>query len=132
MILGLLVPAVKPLANVVPLVYLLVERARMGRSWKEIGINPQSFRKDFTGNWHLVLLVGVLLQVLLPAVAKFWWPELLEHIRERVPMLAPLSFGTLLATIVVVAFIEELIYRGLLQVRDLRRPGSFYDCQASI
>jgi len=117
MIPGLFVPATKPFAYIVPLVYLLIERRRRGRSWKEIGINPRTFGRDLIQNWRPFLLVAFFLQLPLPLIARAAWPALLEHVRERVPFLTPSGLGALILTIIVVAFIEELIYRGLLQQR---------------
>jgi membrane protease YdiL (CAAX protease family) len=117
MIPGIFVPAAKPLAYIVPLVYILVERKRVGRSWEEIGIKVGSFRKDFLDNWPLFLLVAVFIQLAIVLVARAFWPDLLAHIRERVPFLSPSSLGALILTVIVIAFIEELIYRGLLQQR---------------
>jgi membrane protease YdiL (CAAX protease family) len=117
MVPGLFVPAAKPVAYIGPLVYLLLERRRLGRSWKEIGINPRAFSRDLIHNWHLFLLVGFFLQLPLPLIARMGWPALLEHVRERVPLLTPSGLGALILTIILIAFIEELIYRGLLQQR---------------
>jgi len=117
MIPGLLVPAAKPFAYILPLVYILVERRRRGRSWEEIGIKLRGFKQDFLDNWHLFLLVAVVLQLSIPWIARLYWPDLLQHIRERVPFLTPSSIAVLIVTIIVIAFIEELIYRGLLQQR---------------
>jgi membrane protease YdiL (CAAX protease family) len=114
---GLFIPSAKPLAYVVPLVYLLVEKRSLGRSWKEIGIRASTFKDDLLSNWHLFLLVGFLLQLILPLLARSQWPALLSHIRERVPFLTPSSLVNLVLTIILIAFIEELIYRGLLQQR---------------
>ena len=117
MVPGLLIPAAKPFAYIPPLVYLFVERRRRGRSWEEIGIKARTFSRDFIRNWHLFLLVVFFLQLPLPLAARVLWPALLEHIRERVPFLTPSALGALVLTIMVIAFIEELIYRGLLQQR---------------
>ncbi len=117
MIPGLFTPSAKPLAYVVPLVYLLAERRRVGRSWEEIGIRTRTFGRDLLANWHLFLFVAVVLQMIPILLARFWWPELLDHIRARVPLLVPSALGTLIGIIVVIALLEELIYRCLFQQR---------------
>ena len=114
---GLLAPAAKPLAYLVPLVYLLVERKRAGRSWEEIGVKARTYGQDLLANWHLFLIVAIIFQLVPPLLARARWPQLLDHIRARVPLLAPSQVGALIASIVVIAFVEELIYRGLLQQR---------------
>jgi len=117
MIPGLLAPVAKPFAYIPPLVYILAERRRHGRSWEELGLKFHGFKKDFENNWHLYLLVAVVLQLPIPLIARLYWPDLLQHIRERIPFLNPSSIGVLILTIIVIAFFEELIYRGLLQKR---------------
>jgi membrane protease YdiL (CAAX protease family) len=117
MVPGLLIPSAKPIAYIVPLLYLLVERRRLGRSWEEIGVIARTFKRDLFHNWHLFLLVAIFLQLPLPLLAWTRWPALLQHIRERVPFLTPSSLGALVLTVVLIAFIEELVYRGLLQQR---------------
>jgi membrane protease YdiL (CAAX protease family) len=117
MVPGLLIPSAKPIAYIAPLVYLLLERRSLGRSWEEVGIRATSFKQDLLSNWHLILLGGIFLQLALPLLARARWPALLSHIRERVPFLTLPSLVTLVATIILIAFIEELIYRGLFQQR---------------
>jgi membrane protease YdiL (CAAX protease family) len=117
MVPGLFVASAKPIAYAVALIYLLVERRRVGRSWQEIGFRARAFKRDLFRNWHLILLVAIILQIPLPLFARMKWPALLVHIRERVPFLTPSSIGMLILTIVVIALVEELIFRGLLQQR---------------
>jgi len=117
MVPGLLVPGAKPFAYIPPLVYLLRERRIRGRSWEEIGIKLGGFKKDFLTNWHLFFVVAVVLQLPIPLIARAFWPDLLKHISDRVPLLNSSSIGLLIFIIIVVPFLEELIYRGLLQQR---------------
>jgi hypothetical protein len=117
MIPGLFVSGLKPFAYIAPLVYILVERRRKGRSWEEIGIKFRGIKKDFLTNWHLFFIVAVVLQLPVPLIARAYWPDLIKHISDRVPLLSSSSIGTLILIIIVIPFFEELIYRGLLQQR---------------
>jgi membrane protease YdiL (CAAX protease family) len=117
MIPGLLVSKAKPFAYIPPLVYIFAEIRRHGRPLEELGIKFRDFKKDLLNNWFLFLLVGIFLQLPIPLIAMFYWQDLLQHIRERIPFLNPSSISTLILTIIVIALFEELIYRGLLQQR---------------
>jgi membrane protease YdiL (CAAX protease family) len=114
---GLFVSGLKPFAYIAPLVYILAERRRRGRSWEEIGIKLRGIKKDFLTNWHLFFIVVIVLQLPVPLIARAYWPDLIKHISDRVPLLSTSSIGTLIFIIIVIPFFEELIYRGLLQQR---------------
>ena len=91
--------------------------AKMGASWEEIGIKFRNIGKDFISNWHLFLLVAVILQIPIPLIARRYWPDLLQHIRARIPFLSYSSIISYLLTVIIITFFEELIYRGCLQQR---------------
>jgi uncharacterized protein len=113
---GLFVPDAKAFAYIAPLIYIFIERRRSGRSWEEIGIKLRGFKKDFLTNWHLILIVAVL-QLPTALIGRFYWPDLLKHISDRIPFLNSSSITYLILIIIVIPFFEELIYRGLLQQR---------------
>ncbi len=117
MVPGILVSGAKPFAYIAPLVYILVERKRRGRSWEELGFKLRDLKKDFRSNWHLFLIVAVVLQLPVPLIARAYWPDLLAHVNSRIPFLNASSLGMLIPIIVFIPFLEELIYRGLLQQR---------------
>lgn len=117
MIPGIFISGLKPLAYIATLVYISGERKRRGHSWEELGIKLRGFKKDFRANWHLILIVAVVLQLPIPLVAKAYWPDLLKHISDRIPLLNSSSIGLLILVLIVIPFFEELIYRGLLQQR---------------
>jgi len=114
---GLLIPKAKPFAYIAPLVYILLERRRWGRSWEQIGIKFRNIGKDLISNWYLFLLVAVILQIPIPLIASKYWPDLLQHIRARIPFLSYSSIVSYLLTVIIITFFEELIYRGCLQQR---------------
>jgi uncharacterized protein len=117
MIPGIFISGLKPLAYIATLVYISGEHKRRGHSWEEIGIKLRGFKKDFRANWHLILIVAVVLQLPIPLIAKAYWPDLLKHISDRIPLLNSSSIGLLILVLLVIPFFEELIYRGLLQQR---------------
>jgi hypothetical protein len=99
MIPGLLVPAAKPFAYIALLVYLLIEHRRRGRSWEEIGIRVRSFKRDFLHNWHLFLLVAVLLQLPAPLVVLLpLWLLSLSIMAEGFPR-PPISIQLAIASL---------------------------------
>jgi len=117
MIPGIFISGLKPLAYIATLIYLAGERKRRGHSWEEIGIRSRGFKKDLRDNWHLILIVAVVLQLPVPLIARAYWPDLLKHISDRIPLLNSSSIGLLILVLIVIPFFEELIYRGLLQQR---------------
>lgn len=110
-------PQLKQIAYVVPLVYVLVERKRRHRSWSEIGIQFKNFGKDFVANWYLFVIVAIIIQFVALFIAKLYWPDLLNHILGRLPSLNIGSLDSTIAIIIIVTFMEELIFRGLFQER---------------
>jgi len=114
---GIFISGLKPLAYIAALVYILGEHKRRRHSWEEIGIKLRSFKEDFRANWHLILVVAVVLQLPIPLIARTYWPDLLKHLSDRIPLLNSSSIGLLILVLLVIPFFEELIYRGLLQQR---------------
>jgi hypothetical protein len=81
----LLPSSVKGLVLFLPVAYVLVDRRIRHRSWKELGIVRQGFLKAIIANWHLFIIVDVVLQIAIPLAAAFFWPNYLEHILSRLP-----------------------------------------------
>ena len=117
MIPGILITGLKPLAYIATLIYIAGERRRRGHTWEEIGIKFRGFKKDLRENCLLILIGAVILQLPIPLIAKAYWPDLLKHISDRIPLLNSSSIGLLILVLLVLPFFEELIYRGLLQQR---------------
>ena len=117
MIPGIFISGLKPLAYIATLVYISGEHKRRGHSWEEIGIKLRGFKEDFRANWHLILVVAVVLQLPIVLIARAYWPDLLRHMADRIPLLNSSSIGLLILVLLLIPFFEELIYRGLLQQR---------------
>ena len=117
MIPGVFISGLKPLTYIAALVYIAGEHRNRGHSWEEMGVKLRGFKKDLQANWHLILVVVLVLQLPVPLIAKAYWPDLLRHISDRIPLLNSSSIGLLILVLIVIPFFEELIYRGLLQKR---------------
>ena len=89
----------------------------MNRSWEELGLKFHDFKKDLFDNWYLILIVAVFLQLPIVLIGKFYWTELLTHIKDRIPLINSSAIGYLILIILVIPLLEELIYRGLFQQR---------------
>jgi uncharacterized protein len=117
MIPGIFIPGLKPITYIAALIYISGEHRNRGHSWEELGLKWRSYTKDLKANWHLILIVTILLQLPIPLMAKTYWPDLLKHISDRIPLLNNSSIWPLILILLVIPFFEELIYRGLLQQR---------------
>jgi uncharacterized protein len=110
-------PVLKYFAYCVPITYLIIDRKQRSRSWGELGIKFKHLGNDLIANWYLFVIVGVAIQFAVPFLSKWYWPELIDHILNRLPSLNAGSLYPLAASIIFVALIEEIIFRGLLQER---------------
>jgi len=110
-------PPLKGILSFLPVIYLLVERSLRKRSWAELGFKFGEFKQAFAQNWHLFLLVSVVIQAAVVFIAKAFVPELLAHIQTRVPMLDAASLVPLFIMLPIATLAEELAYRSLFQER---------------
>jgi len=113
----ILLPSLRTIIYFLPIAYLLIEHRLRHRSWSEAGFK-HGFIKDLTNNWYLVIIVAVIIQIAVPVLLKFFWPELLDQIFGR---LSNLPGGTAIAgtivLIVIGSFVEEVTFRSLFQQR---------------
>ena len=112
--------AAKGFVLLLPVAYALVELRFRHRSWKELGITKDGFVKGIIGNWHLFVIVVLVLQLLIPWASMLLWPEYLQHILARLPWFPSAGFAALFGFLGLTAFstlIEELVFRGLIQER---------------
>ncbi|TLS37119.1 CPBP family intramembrane glutamic endopeptidase [Pseudalkalibacillus caeni] len=113
---ALFLPQFKIIISLVPIIYVLVERRVRNRSQSSIGFKRKETVEDFKETWLWVLLVGVILQVTYFLVFKNFFPEVFAKINGRVTILAAFD-GKLLFSLLVLAFGEEIVFRGLVQKR---------------
>ena len=113
----ILLPSLRTIIYFLPIVYLPVERQLRHRSWSEVGFK-HGFIKDLAKNWYLFIIVAVIIQIAVPVLLKFFWPELLDHIFGR---LSNLPGGEAIAGTVVLiiigSLVEEVTFRSLFQER---------------
>ena len=112
--------AAKGLVVFLPVAYALVELRFRHRSWKELGIIRHGFVRGVITNWHLFIVVVLVLQVLIPWISSLLWPNYLHHILDRLPWSPSAGLVPLLSFLLLTAFstfIEELVFRGLTQER---------------
>jgi membrane protease YdiL (CAAX protease family) len=112
----LFLPQAKTLFALLPVAYLLVERAIRHRTWSEIGFKFATFWADLRANWLLVVLVGIVIQCLVVFWARSFFPEFLAHVAGRLPVNASALLG-LLPVLAVALLGEELSFRSLFQGR---------------
>jgi CAAX protease family protein len=102
------------LAFVFPILYLFAEKWARHRPWKDLGIKRHGFYADFRANWHLLLLVVIVLQVI-PVALFLALPDGLSHVLGGIPAVNTLTVAIVL--IIVLALREELVFRSLFQER---------------
>lgn len=106
----------KSIIPVIPAIYLLVERRIRHRSWSDIGFKTKNVLSDIRMNWHLILLVGVVFQLLACCIAKYCVPGYIEHIISRLPLNVDVIIPVII-TITTGTFLEEVVFRGFVQGR---------------
>ena len=111
--------AAKGFVLFLPVAYALLECHFRHRSWKDLGVTKDGFAKGILVNWHLFLIVVVALQLLIPWMSSLWWPDYLQHILSRLPLVRgqQLRLFSFLALTAISTFVEELVFRGLIQER---------------
>lgn len=116
-ILSILLPQLRGLFELIPIVYFLIERHVRKRSLEEIGFKLKSAPKDIKDNLFLIFLVVIVMQFLTLFIAKGLLPDFVAHVQSRIPVLNPNQIVALFLTILVGTFAEEIVYRGLFQER---------------
>ena len=113
----LFIPELKEIMAIAPIAYFLVERKLRNRTKEEIGFRTAQFSEKIKESWMLILFVGVAMQLLYLFSYQNLFPQVLEHVLGRIPLdfsdLNPLLF----LSIALLAFGEEIVFRGLIQAR---------------
>ncbi|HEX3039228.1 MAG TPA: type II CAAX endopeptidase family protein [Caproiciproducens sp.] len=114
----------KYVAELPAIIYLLVEMRIRKRSFHDIGFKLKNTPHDLLTNWHLILLVVIVFQLLPLLIGKYFLPGYIEHIKKRMPALvSDMSSKAVIMIIVAVLFCaivtlyEEIIYRSLFMER---------------
>ncbi|WP_242863902.1 CPBP family intramembrane glutamic endopeptidase [Clostridium tepidiprofundi] len=98
----------------VSIIYLLMELLISNHSLIDIGFNSKGAIQDVRKTWFLILLVGVILPLITFFLGKYKVVGFLDHVVSRIPMDINQKFMTII-NIAIGTFIEEVIYRGVLQ-----------------
>ena len=112
-----LYPEYKSLITLIPLIYLLIERAKRGRSWNDIGFKFNETLSDLKNNWYLIILVVIITQVLTLGVGEYFLPGFLQHIQARIPLINPSQLILFMIMLMSATLGEELIFRVFFQER---------------
>lgn len=113
----LLIPSAKILFALLPVAYLLIERALRKRTWSNLGFNGRTFWTSLRADWILFLFMGFVIQPATVLWAKAYFPEYLAHIQERLPFENGIGWGILLPLLAFSLIGEEMTYRTLIQGR---------------
>jgi membrane protease YdiL (CAAX protease family) len=109
---------VSALAQIVPIVYLCIEKYIRNRTWNEIGFKFRNTMSDIKDSWPWIITVVIVFQMLIVLIGKFLLPDFIVHVRERLPMIiSPSTIISIIITLSIGTFLEEVIYRGFLQER---------------
>lgn len=117
MILSIFIPALKGIAVIGPIVYFLVENKLRNRTAKESGLTFAKFSKVLRMSWYFILLVGIVMQLFYSFMYSQFFPDVMKHVVSRVPLnLSDINIQLILS-IIILAFGEEIAFRGLIQGR---------------
>ena len=116
-IFSFLYPEYKSLITLSPLIYLLIERKKSGRSWNDIGFKFKQTLTDLKNNWYLVILVVIVTQVLTLIIGEYFFAGFLQHIQTRIPLIDPSHLIPFMIMLFAATLGEELIFRVFFQKR---------------
>jgi membrane protease YdiL (CAAX protease family) len=114
---SLLWPSFKIVSVFLPMAYLLIERRLRKRPWAEIGFNARGIKSALVGNWLLILLEVLVIQLAFGMFAKIFWPALLTHIESRIPLFDRTQLTALIGMMIFTTLGEEMAFRALFQER---------------
>ena len=117
LIIGFIMPSLKQILAVPLIIYMIVEGLLRHRTWADFGFNFRSIPSGLfkTLGWILLVVIGT--QALYAFGAKLFLPEVFTHLIARIPMNISAISVSLLITLAIATFLEEVIFRGLFQNR---------------
>lgn len=113
----LFIPELKGIMAIAPIVCFFVERKLRNRTKEEVGFRTANFSEKIKESWMLILFVGVAMQLLYLFSYQNFFPQLLEHVLGRIPLVFSDLNPLLFLSIALLAFGEEIVFRGLIQAR---------------
>jgi uncharacterized protein len=100
------------------IIYLLVERILRKRPKSESIFRFRDVPSGLRANWLYIVLVVLVTPTISILVGKFFVPEYFTHVLSRVtPYLNIKEMDSLFVQLLVLAFGEEIVFRGFLQGR---------------
>ena len=117
LIIGFIMPSLKQILAVPLIIYMIVEGLLRHRTWADFGFNLRSIPSGLfkTLGWILLVVIGT--QALYAIGAKLFLPEVFTHLIARIPLDISAISVSLLITLAIATFLEEVIFRGLFQNR---------------
>jgi len=110
-------PKFKGIMVVVSIIYFLVERRVRNRTKEEIGLTFTAFPHMLKQNWQWIALVAVIMQCFYLTMYATFFPDVLEHLFARLPINIDTVNSQLFFSLLILAFGEEIVFRGLIQAR---------------
>ncbi len=110
-------PKLKGMMVVVSIIYFLVERRIRNRTRAEMGLSFSAFPRKLKQNWKWIAIVGVIMQCFYLLMYANFFPDVLDHLLTRLPINIHTVNSQLLFTLLILAFGEEIVFRGLIQAR---------------
>ncbi|GFN31381.1 CPBP family intramembrane glutamic endopeptidase [Paenibacillus xylaniclasticus] len=100
-------------AGIIPIVYFFVDIRLRNRK----AAGPEALLSGIKKSWYWIVIVVFGLQTFDYVIFDNFFPEMMEHLKARAPMLEQGFDISLLLTFLIAAFGEEVAFRGLLQER---------------
>ncbi|WP_158582963.1 CPBP family intramembrane glutamic endopeptidase [Lysinibacillus yapensis] len=111
-----LFPKFLGIVSILPFLYFFIENRVRKHSNLLVIFKFKGLLQDLQSTWVAFLTVAFLLQAFYFYVFKNFSPELLSHVKERTSFIASFNIGLVL-TLLVLALVEEVVFRGLFQKR---------------
>jgi membrane protease YdiL (CAAX protease family) len=113
---ALFVPIVKGIFVILTIAYVIAEQKIRKRDPADSGFNLSDLGTKLKRTWPWIVLVGVIFQAMYVIVYRSFIPGMFEHVLERAALIKTFD-SKLILNLIVLAFGEELIFRGLVQGR---------------
>jgi uncharacterized protein len=107
-------PKIFGIVSILPLIYFFIENRV--RKKKDVIFKHKEFLKDLKSSWLPFITVALILQGFYFLIFTHFSPELLSHVKERTTIITSFDIKLVL-TLMVLAIIEEIVFRGLFQKR---------------
>lgn len=110
-------PPLAGLATTLGPIYFFIYKRRMKLSRVEANLNEKTFIEDIKKNW-LIVIVPSILGLVSIGLSKLIMPDFVDHVIGRVAGLLALDKMVILVfQFILFAFIEEIVWRALIQKR---------------